>query len=123
MGSAAVDDPIFYAYAAPQPDGFKEAFRAFADGGWIGLTADPEHGGSGLPHLVGAVLEELLCAANLSFSTYAVGFLARPRSPEAGAARESPPLMLTAMAVIYWLMGYPQAKLVDWIQKKFEVKE
>lgn len=31
--------------------------------------------------------------------------------------------MLTAMAVIYWLMGYPQAKLVDWIQKKFEVKE
>jgi His/Glu/Gln/Arg/opine family amino acid ABC transporter permease subunit len=31
--------------------------------------------------------------------------------------------MLTIMAVIYWLMGYPQAKLVDWIQKKFEVKE
>lgn len=31
--------------------------------------------------------------------------------------------MLTAMAVIYWLMGYPQAKLVDWIQQKFEVKE
>jgi ABC-type amino acid transport system permease subunit len=31
--------------------------------------------------------------------------------------------MLTAMAAIYWLLGYPQAKLVDWIQKKFEVKE
>jgi His/Glu/Gln/Arg/opine family amino acid ABC transporter permease subunit len=31
--------------------------------------------------------------------------------------------MLTAMAVIYWLMGYPQAKLVDWIHKKYEVKE
>jgi ABC-type amino acid transport system permease subunit len=31
--------------------------------------------------------------------------------------------MLTAMAVIYWLLGYPQAKLVDWIYKKFEVKE
>ena len=31
--------------------------------------------------------------------------------------------MLTAMAVIYWLMGYPQAKLVDWIRKKYEVKE
>jgi hypothetical protein len=27
------------------------------------------------------------------------------------------------MAVIYWLLGYPQAKLVDWIYKKFEVKE
>lgn len=31
--------------------------------------------------------------------------------------------MLTAMAVIYWLLGYPQAKLVDWIHRKFEVKE
>jgi polar amino acid transport system permease protein len=31
--------------------------------------------------------------------------------------------MLTAMASIYWLLGYPQAKLADWIQKKFEVKE
>lgn len=31
--------------------------------------------------------------------------------------------MLTAMAVIYWLMGYPQAKLVDWIRRKYEVKE
>jgi len=31
--------------------------------------------------------------------------------------------MLTAMAVIYWLMGYPQAKLTDWIHRRFEVKE
>lgn len=31
--------------------------------------------------------------------------------------------MLTAMAIIYWLMGYPQAKLVDWIHRRFEVKE
>ncbi|MDP9932353.1 polar amino acid transport system permease protein [Variovorax paradoxus] len=31
--------------------------------------------------------------------------------------------MLTAMAVLYWLMGYPQAKLVDWIHRKYGVKE
>lgn len=31
--------------------------------------------------------------------------------------------MLTAMAVIYWLLGYPQAKLVDWIHSKFKVEE
>jgi len=31
--------------------------------------------------------------------------------------------MLTAMAVIYWMMGYPQAKLVDWIHRKYGVKE
>lgn len=31
--------------------------------------------------------------------------------------------MLTAMAVIYWMLGYPQAKLVDCIHRKFGVKE
>ena len=31
--------------------------------------------------------------------------------------------MLTAMAAIYWLLGYPQAKLVDWMQRRFEVTE
>jgi His/Glu/Gln/Arg/opine family amino acid ABC transporter permease subunit len=31
--------------------------------------------------------------------------------------------MLTAMAVIYWCLGYPQAKLVDWIHRKYGVKE
>jgi len=31
--------------------------------------------------------------------------------------------MLTAMAAIYWLLGYPQAKLVDWINRRYGVKE
>jgi polar amino acid transport system permease protein len=31
--------------------------------------------------------------------------------------------MLTAMAVIYWMLGYPQAKLVDWIRRKTKVTE
>ncbi len=31
--------------------------------------------------------------------------------------------VLTAMAAIYWLMGYPQAKLVDWIHRRFKVAE
>jgi polar amino acid transport system permease protein len=31
--------------------------------------------------------------------------------------------MLTAMAVIYWMLGYPQAKLADWINKKYGVNE
>jgi His/Glu/Gln/Arg/opine family amino acid ABC transporter permease subunit len=30
---------------------------------------------------------------------------------------------VTAMAVIYWCLGYPQAKLVDWINRKFGVSE
>jgi His/Glu/Gln/Arg/opine family amino acid ABC transporter permease subunit len=31
--------------------------------------------------------------------------------------------MLTAMAAIYWLLGYPQAKLVDWINRRYGVEE
>ena len=31
--------------------------------------------------------------------------------------------MLTAMAAIYWLLGFPQAKLVDWIQRRYAVTE
>lgn len=31
--------------------------------------------------------------------------------------------VLTAMAVLYWLMGYPQAKLCDWIHRRFRTVE
>jgi His/Glu/Gln/Arg/opine family amino acid ABC transporter permease subunit len=31
--------------------------------------------------------------------------------------------MLTAMAAIYWLLGYPQAKLADWINRRYGVTE
>ena len=31
--------------------------------------------------------------------------------------------VLTAMAAIYWLMGYPQAKLVDWIHRRYKAAE
>lgn len=31
--------------------------------------------------------------------------------------------VLTAMALIYWALGYPQAKLVDWINRRFGVSE
>lgn len=31
--------------------------------------------------------------------------------------------MLTVMSAIYWALGYPQAKLVDWIHRKWGVSE
>ncbi|MGD9509787.1 MAG: amino acid ABC transporter permease, partial [Geminicoccaceae bacterium] len=31
--------------------------------------------------------------------------------------------VLTAMAVLYWLMGYPQAKLCDWIHRRWRTVE
>ncbi|MBI1206194.1 MAG: acyl-CoA dehydrogenase [Azospirillum sp.] len=52
------------------PCGFPEAYRAYAEGGWIGLSADPDYGGQGLPHLVNFVMEEFICSANLAFGIY-----------------------------------------------------
>jgi len=31
--------------------------------------------------------------------------------------------VLSAMAAIYWLLGYPQAKLVDWLHRRYKVAE
>jgi alkylation response protein AidB-like acyl-CoA dehydrogenase len=52
------------------PAGFKQAYDAFVGGGWTGLAADPDYGGQGLPKTVKFVVDEMVCSANLSFSTY-----------------------------------------------------
>lgn len=52
------------------PQGFKEAYRIFCDGGWPSLTCDPAFGGQGMPHMINVLVEEMTCAANLSFSLY-----------------------------------------------------
>jgi acyl-CoA dehydrogenase len=52
------------------PDGFKEAYRAFAAGGWIGLAADPSLGGQGLPYTLAAVVNEFASSANMAFAMY-----------------------------------------------------
>lgn len=40
--------------------GYAEAFRALADGGWIGVSANPEHGGMGLPQALNAAVMEMI---------------------------------------------------------------
>jgi alkylation response protein AidB-like acyl-CoA dehydrogenase len=52
------------------PHGFAPAFRAYADGGWAALAGDPTYGGQGLPHRVRILVDEMWCAANLSFASY-----------------------------------------------------
>ena len=50
--------------------GFKQAYVQFAEGGWGGLTAPVEHGGLGLPHVLGMPLEEMIDAANLAWGNF-----------------------------------------------------
>jgi alkylation response protein AidB-like acyl-CoA dehydrogenase len=52
------------------PKGFKEAYRAMAEGGWIGLAANPDYGGQGLPYVVAAAMGEYITSANMAFGMY-----------------------------------------------------
>jgi alkylation response protein AidB-like acyl-CoA dehydrogenase len=49
------------------PDGFREAYAQFCDGGWNGLPADPAFGGQGLPTVLGAAAQEMWDGANMAF--------------------------------------------------------
>jgi alkylation response protein AidB-like acyl-CoA dehydrogenase len=50
------------------PAGFRDAYLKFCENGWNGLTKTTEHGGQGLPHLVGTAVEEMWHSANLAFN-------------------------------------------------------
>jgi len=52
------------------PDGFKQAYEAFAAAGWTGLAADTAYGGQGLPATIDGLFTEMLCSSNLSFAMY-----------------------------------------------------
>ena len=46
--------------------GFDKGFAAIAEGGWIGLSADPEHGGAGLPQALNMSVAEMTSGACLA---------------------------------------------------------
>jgi alkylation response protein AidB-like acyl-CoA dehydrogenase len=50
------------------PAGFADAFRAFAEAGWIGLGAAADHGGQGLPFALACAVMEQVMSANMAFS-------------------------------------------------------
>jgi acyl-CoA dehydrogenase len=46
--------------------GFADAYRAIAEGGWIGLSANPEHGGMGLPQALNVAVADMMSGACLA---------------------------------------------------------
>jgi alkylation response protein AidB-like acyl-CoA dehydrogenase len=50
------------------PDGFKEAYAAYQEGGWNSVPFDEDFGGMGLPMIMGVACNELWNAANMGFS-------------------------------------------------------
>ena len=50
------------------PDGFPDAYRAFAEGGWTGLSASSHFGGQGLPKALELAVYEMVNGANMAFA-------------------------------------------------------
>lgn len=56
--------------AVTTPEGFKEAYAKYVEGGWQGLTQPQDYGGQGLPHVIGFAFEEMMISANMAFAMY-----------------------------------------------------
>jgi alkylation response protein AidB-like acyl-CoA dehydrogenase len=52
------------------PDGFKDAYKQWCDGGWPTLSAPEEFGGQGLPQVLSTALSEYVLSANQSFEMF-----------------------------------------------------
>ena len=50
------------------PDGFREAYAKYVEGGWNALPFDPEHGGQGLPLALATAVLEMWNSANMGFA-------------------------------------------------------
>ncbi|WP_420598546.1 acyl-CoA dehydrogenase C-terminal domain-containing protein [Neptuniibacter sp.] len=56
--------------AVTTPEGFKEAYQQFVEGGWPSLAHEEEWGGQGLPESIGIIINEMVGTANWSWSMY-----------------------------------------------------
>jgi alkylation response protein AidB-like acyl-CoA dehydrogenase len=52
------------------PDGFKEAYASYVEGGWPAMVCEPEYGGQGLPILLSQCIFEMLNSANQAWTMY-----------------------------------------------------
>ena len=52
------------------PEAFKEPYKAFAEGGWIGLSVPERFGGQGLPFTLAVAANEYVSSSNMAWSLF-----------------------------------------------------
>ncbi|HYG27103.1 MAG TPA: acyl-CoA dehydrogenase C-terminal domain-containing protein [Caulobacteraceae bacterium] len=57
-------------FTVTTPPGFKDAYKAMVENGWLGLSSDPKYGGQGLPRILSLSYSEMSTAANMAFCMY-----------------------------------------------------
>ena len=63
---------LYDAHTVTLPEGWRDAYQAWAAAGWNGVSLPEAQGGAGLPVLVGTASMEMLTSANMAFSTLPV---------------------------------------------------
>ncbi|MCG6883330.1 MAG: acyl-CoA dehydrogenase [Silicimonas sp.] len=66
--------------------GFAEGYRAIAEGGWVGVMANPEFGGMGLPVALGTAINDMMSGACLALNLCPVLSLGQIEALEAHAS-------------------------------------
>jgi len=57
-------------HAVTTPNGFRQAYAKYVEGGWPGLSCEAEFGGQGLPLVVNQCFYEMLNSANQAWAMY-----------------------------------------------------
>jgi len=52
------------------PSHYKDCYRLLCEGGWTGLSGDPQYGGMGMPKSLSGIYDEMMCSADIAFSLY-----------------------------------------------------
>ena len=79
------------------PPGYQEAYDEYIQGGWNGLGFKPEFGGQGLPAIIALPVNEIMMAANFSWSHLALLSQAAIRAMEIHANDELKNIYLRKM--------------------------
>ena len=84
------------------PDGFKDAYKAFAEAGWVSAAVSEAAGGDGLPGSVVAALTEFWNGANAAFALCPGLSLGAIRAIQANASQELKDTYLPKMVSGEW---------------------
>jgi hypothetical protein len=84
------------------PPGYKEAYKAYCDGGWLGMLFDPAYGGQGMPKVIGTAFGEMMVSANMSFNMYPGLTMGAAASIQTVGSEEQKQTYLTKMISGEW---------------------
>ncbi|KAA9010561.1 acyl-CoA dehydrogenase [Histidinibacterium aquaticum] len=84
------------------PEGFGDGWRAISEGGWIGISASPEHGGLGLPMLLTTAVNDMMSGACLALQLAPLMSQGQIEALEAHASDEIKALYLPKLVSGEW---------------------